>query len=282
MTEPRDPAPAAADRARPPRSSRVVARLRRAAPFLSGAAGALVVLVLVNLMAPGQAPLTPTQLRSSIDEALASMTPGPARSQLIYELVRPSLVLIETGPAGRTTDLEELGSGVVVSGRGEILTSWHVVASADQLRVTFADGTQSPAEVVAQVPENDIAVLMAAQPPFELFPAVLGNPGAVRVGDEAYTLGNPLGLAWSMSAGVISGLGRSFELQETRQTLDDLIQFDAAVNPGSSGGPLLNRDGQVIGIVAALINPTEERVFVGVGLAVRIDVAGGAAQLPPF
>jgi S1-C subfamily serine protease len=81
---------------------------------------------------------------------------------------------------------------------------------------------------------------------------------------------------------VISGLGRTFELEATRQTLTDLIQFDAAVNPGSSGGPLLNRDGQVIGIVTALLNPTQERVFVGVGLAVRIDVAGGAADLPPF
>jgi S1-C subfamily serine protease len=256
--------------------------VRRAAPFLSGAAGAVVVILLVNLLAPAPAPLTPTRLRSSIDEVLASMTPGPARSQLVYDAVAPSLVVIETGPSGGTTELEQLGSGVVVSGRGEILTSYHVIAAADELRVTFSDGTQSVAAVVAQAPEDDVAVLVAATPPAEVFPAVLGNPGAVRIGDETYALGHPLGLTASLTAGVISGLGRSFELQQTRQTLTDLIQFDAAVNPGSSGGPLVNRDGQVIGIVAALLNPTDQRVFVGVGLAVRIDVAGGAAELPPY
>ena len=281
MTDPRDPAPAAPDPDPPGRRARVVARLRRATPVLSGAAGALAVLLVVNLVAPTQPPLTSSQLRASIDEVLASMTPGPARSQLVYQAVVPSLVLIETGPPGQTS-LEQLGSGVVVSGRGEILTSYHVIAAAEELRVTFADGTQSPAGVVAQVPEDDIAVLMATAPPAQLFPAVLGNPGSVRIGDEAFALGHPLGLTSSLSAGVISGLGRSFELEQTRQTLTDLIQFDAAVNPGSSGGPLVNRDGQVIGIVAALINPTEERVFVGVGLAVRIDVAGGAAELPPY
>jgi S1-C subfamily serine protease len=282
MTEPRELAPAAPDPDRPGRTDRVVARLRRAVPFAWGVAGAVAVLLVVNLVAPAQPPLTSAQLRESIDAALASITPEPARSQLIYDVVRPSLVLIETGPPGATTELEQLGSGVIVSGRGEILTSWHVVAAADELRVTFADGTQSPAMIVAQVPEDDIAVLVAAAPPPELFPAVLGNPGAVRVGDETYALGNPLGLTGSITSGVISGLGRTFRLQETSQTLDDLIQFDAAVNPGSSGGPLLDRDGRVIGIVAALLNPTEERVFAGVGLAVRIDVAGGAAELPPF
>ncbi len=95
-------------------------------------------------------------------------------------------------------------------------------------------------------------------------------------------MGNPFGLVGSMSAGVVSGLDRSFKMPDSDVVLTGLIQIDAAVNPGNSGGPLLNRDGQVIGIVAALINPTEDEVFAGIGLAVPIDVAGGAAGLPPY
>jgi S1-C subfamily serine protease len=102
----------------------------------------------------------------------------------------------------------------------------------------------------------------------------------VQVGSEAFVVGNPFGLSGSISAGVISGLGRSFQLPNNGPLLQGLIQVDAAVNPGSSGGPLVNRDGQVIGIVSALINPTSQDVFIGIGLAVPIDVAGGAAGLP--
>jgi S1-C subfamily serine protease len=112
-------------------------------------------------------------------------------------------------------------------------------------------------------------------------PATLGNPGAMRVGDEAYAVGHPFGLYGSMSAGVISGLSRSFQPPDSNHQLQGLIQIDAAVNPGNSGGPLLNRDGQVIGIIVGLVNPTKEDVFIGIGLAVPIDVAGGALGSPP-
>jgi S1-C subfamily serine protease len=104
----------------------------------------------------------------------------------------------------------------------------------------------------------------------------------MRVGDEAYVVGNPLGLFGSMSAGVISGFERSFKLEDSEQRLEGLIQFDAAANPGNSGGPLLNRYGQVVGIVTALANPTEQDVFIGIGFAVPITTAGGAAGLPPY
>jgi serine protease DegQ len=135
---------------------------------------------------------------------------------------------------------------------------------------------------VSQQLEKDIAVLQADVHGVALTPAVLGNPNALRIGDEAFVVGSPFGLAGSMSSGVISGLERTFTVPETKQTIDGLIQIDAAVNPGNSGGPLLDRNGRVVGIVTALINPTAERVFVGVGLAVPIDVAGGAADLPPY
>ena len=165
---------------------------------------------------------------------------------------------------------------------GDILTSLHVVAQASTIRVTFADGTQSDARVSASQPENDIAVVSANTPPAQIVPAVLGNPDAMHVGDDAFVVGNPFGLYSSMSTGVISGFGRSFEPPGGKPVLHGLIQIDAAVNPGNSGGPLLNRDGQVIGIVTGIVNPTEQNVFIGIGFAVPITIAGGAMGSPPY
>jgi S1-C subfamily serine protease len=104
----------------------------------------------------------------------------------------------------------------------------------------------------------------------------------VRVGDEAYVVGNPFGLYSSMSAGVISGFNRSVQPVNSANKLNNLIQIDAAVNPGNSGGPLLNRSGEVIGIVTGLVNPTEQNFFVGVGFAVPINVAGRAVGAPQY
>jgi S1-C subfamily serine protease len=136
--------------------------------------------------------------------------------------------------------------------------------------------------VIVRQPENDIAVLRAKQPPELLIPAILGNPNAMRVGDETFVVGHPLGLVGSMSAGVISGFDRSFTPEDSDHKLQGLIQIDAAVNPGNSGGPLLNRHGQVVGIVTALANPSEQDVFIGIGFAVPINIAGSAAGLPPY
>jgi S1-C subfamily serine protease len=147
------------------------------------------------------------------------------------------------------------------------------------VEVTFADGTEATAEVASEDPENDIAVLMADRPPEVIVPAVLGSSSALQVGDEAFAVGHPLGLTGSLSAGVISGLERAIPIGNG-QTLRGLIQFDAAVNRGNSGGPLLNRDGQVIGIVTALANPSEQGYFIGIGFAVPIGTATGGAAGP--
>jgi S1-C subfamily serine protease len=268
----------------PRRLDRIRARLGRLTPFVFGVLITLVAVLLYGTVVPAQPRLTQAEVDDSVADALASVTPAPAFSQLAYEAVRPSLVLIET--KGPVKDGEEdaggLGSGVVVTLEGDILTSLHVVADATEIELTFADGTQSAGEVVARQPEDDIAVVRATEPPADIVPAILGNPAAVRQGSEAYAMGSPFGLNGSMSVGVISGLDRSFRMPDSDQVLHGLIQIDAAVNPGNSGGPLLNRDGLVIGIVTALINPTEDDVFVGIGLAVPIDVAGGAAGLPPY
>jgi S1-C subfamily serine protease len=258
-------------------------RARGGGPFLLGIVATFVALVLYNLVVPAPRPLTEGDVNDRIASALASVTPPPALSEQAYEVIRPSVVLIETtaSPGADGSARKALGSGVVVDEAGDILTSLHVVAGATNVRLTFADGSRSDAQVVTREPEHDIAVLRAQLPPSTVVPATLGNPAAVRIGDEAFVVGSPLGLAGSMSAGVVSGLDRSFRLPATGQTLDGLIQVDAAVNPGNSGGPLLDRDGRVIGIVTALVNPTEQDVFIGIGLAVPIDVAGGAAGLPP-
>jgi S1-C subfamily serine protease len=254
-------------------------------PFASGATIVLAAVILYTALV-GPTSLTQADVDDRVADALASITPAPAFSEFVYQAVRPSLVLIETkgeGAEQATSDRDGgLGSGVVVTPDGTILTSLHVVSDATEITVTFADGTTSSAEIVVRQPENDIAVVRAHEPPPDLVPAILGDPAGVREGSEAYALGSPFGLRGSMSVGVISGVNRSFELPDSDQVIHGLIQIDAAVNPGNSGGPLVNRDGHVIGIVTALINPTDDEVFIGIGLAVPIDVAGGAAGLPPY
>lgn len=262
---------------------------RRTVPFASGVLAAFAALLLYNVLFPAPSPLTLNEVNSSVTEALAAATPAPAYSSLVYQMIRPSIVLIQTnGPEVEDTEeVDEersggLGTGVVINEDGDILTSLHVITDAVEIRLFFADGTEASGQVVATEPANDIAVLRPNQLPELLVPAVLGNPRAMHIGDEAFAVGHPLGLYGTMTTGVISGFERTFRPPNSEQRIEGLIQFDAAVNPGNSGGPLLNRYGQVIGIVTGLANPTEQNVFIGIGFAVPINVAGGAAGLPPY
>jgi S1-C subfamily serine protease len=283
----------------PSPSPHAPARLRAVArggrPFVLGVAVALVAVAAVGQLMPRPPAITTDDVQAAIASALASATAPPALSEQAYAAIRPSLVLVQTdaapaptasapssaAPSGSAGRQGSLGSAVIVDRRGDILTALHVVDGAAAIHLTFADGSSSPAHVVSTQPEHDVAVLRADSPPSSLPPAVLGNPAALRIGDEAFVAGSPLGLTNSLTAGVVSGLDRSFRLPNRDITLTGLIQVDAAVNPGNSGGPLVNRAGQVVGIVTALINPTSQDVFIGIGLAVPIDVAGGAAGLPP-
>ncbi|HYP39173.1 MAG TPA: trypsin-like peptidase domain-containing protein [Chloroflexia bacterium] len=259
------------------------ARGQRLALFASGVAAALVALLLYQALTPAPHQLTAREVDDSIAQALASATPLPPFSERVYQVIRPSLVLIESETTGENGAVEHsVGSGVVVSAQGDILTSLHVVTQSTSIQLTFADGTQSPAEITVAQPEHDIAVVRALNPPAQIVPATLGNPNGERVGNEAFVVGNPFGLYGSMSAGVISGFDRAFQPEESDYKLEDLIQIDAAVNPGNSGGPLLNRHGEVIGIVTGLVNPTEQNFFVGVGFAVPITIAAPAAGAPPY
>jgi S1-C subfamily serine protease len=262
---------------------RVVAAGRRATPFVAGIAATFLAIAAFGIVNPARPPITIRDVNVAVASALASQTPAPPRSELVYAAVQPSLVIIETDLAKPgAADGHGLGSGVVINDAGVILTALHVVEGAKEIRITFADGSKSTATIAVSEPESDIAVLEPDNPPPGVVPATLGNPAALRIGSDAYVVGNPFGLAGSLSSGVVSALDRSYEQPGTDQRISGLIQVDAAVNPGNSGGPLLDRDGRVVGIVTALVNPTDQDVFIGIGLVVPIDVAGGAAGLPPY
>jgi S1-C subfamily serine protease len=244
---------------------------------------ALLALLFYNLLFPDPQQLTQSEMNDAIANAMASATPRPPNSVGVYQVIQPSLVLIETESEGENgSSGKGLGSGVIINDLGDILTSLHVVADSRTITVTFADGTTSHAFVTTEQPESDIAVLRPFNMPETFVPATLGNAGAMRVGDEAFVVGNPFGLYGSMSTGVISGFDRSFRPPNGGQVINGLIQFDAAANPGNSGGPLLNRSGHVIGIVTGIVNPTDESFFVGIGFAVPIGQAAGGAGMPPY
>jgi S1-C subfamily serine protease len=178
---------------------------------------------------------------------------------------------------------DAIGSGVVIDESGSILTSLHVVSGTDRWVVAFADGSESEADFAGSQPENDLAVLKARHVPDEQQPAVLASTAGLRPGDQVVATGFPFGLGPSVTAGVVSGLKREFvDAEHDHLKLTNLIQFDAAVNPGNSGGPLVNRDGEVVGIVTAIVNPSGAGVFAGIGFAVPIENAARAVGENPL
>jgi S1-C subfamily serine protease len=238
----------------------------------------IVALVLTNVRISGRPDLSSSAVnaiaRAHAKAAASQIESAPSVAATVYSHARAGLVLIEVG---RPRAAGDLGSGFIIDSNGEIMTALHVVTGRGEIKVVFADGTTSTASIVSADPSDDIAVLMATKLPAVIVPEVLG--GAADVGDEAFAVGNPIGLVGSLSAGVISGLDRTFA-PKGGHAFKGLIQFDAAVNPGSSGGPLLNAKGQVIGIVEGLANPSGADNFAGIGFAVPIATAGGSAGAP--
>ena len=186
-------------------------------------------------------------------------------------------------PPGPSGEVERgVGTGVVIVDKGVILTNLHVIAGAEKIKVTFADGLEANASIVGLQPENDLAVLQADKIPDDLVAATMRSTADLMPGDNVAVVGFPFGIGPSVSAGVVSGLKRSFRSPEGQQEMSNLIQFDAAANPGNSGGPLVNMSGEVLGIVTAILNPTQQRTFIGIGFAVPIENAASAAGMPPF
>jgi serine protease DegQ len=186
-------------------------------------------------------------------------------------------------PKGGDDEVEHgVGTGVVIIDKGVILTNLHVVSGADHIKVVFFDGLEATASVTGVQAENDLAVLQAQKIPDDLIPATMRSTADLAPGDKVLAVGFPFGIGPSASGGIVSGLKRAFRSPEGKQEMNNLIQFDAAANPGNSGGPLITMDGEVVGIVTAILNPTPARTFIGIGFAVPIENAAAAAGLPPF
>jgi S1-C subfamily serine protease len=252
------------------------------------------------LRAPAQN-LTQADIDSAVNFAMDKRPLPPSTASLAYARIIPSVVRVngydpnagqgarDTSPAPPAeSDAETfhkkytaVGSGVVIDDQGTILTNLHVARAARRLRIEFQDGTESDAVIVGARSELDLAILRPRTLPDDLVPATLSSASTLRPGDEVVAVGYPFGIGPSASAGVVSGLLRVLE-QEGQAPMRDLIQFDAAANPGNSGGPLVNADGEVVGIVTAILNPSGIRTFAGIGFAATIDSAAGAVDDSPL
>jgi len=162
------------------------------------------------------------------------------------------------------------GSGSIIDTRGHILTNHHVVANAQKLEVTLADGSKWPAKLIGSDPDNDLAVIKIDAPREKLKVIPMGDSKNLRIGQKVLAIGNPFGFERTLTTGVISSLGRTIR-SEVGTLIEDVIQTDAAINPGNSGGPLLNSDGEIIGINSAIISPTGGSV--GIGFAIPVNTA---------
>jgi S1-C subfamily serine protease len=261
---------------------------------LGGAVLAMVVMLGVMRLQPGHRPLTQDDIDAAVRESLEK-EPLPSAAAKAYEEILPSVVrvvgLMDDSEAGEDTsdkaadprsEERSVGTGVVIIDNGTILTNLHVVAGAKHLRVRFFNGHESEAQVIGTQPDNDLAVIRASSLPDDLEAATMRSTSDLRPGDHVIAVGHPFGIGPSVSYGVVSGLKREFRSPEGARTLTNLIQFDAAANPGNSGGPLVTMDGHVVGIVTAILNPSEQRTFIGIAFAVPIENAAAAAGMPPF
>ena len=269
------------------RPSRMRQFCRRHARIFWAAAGGLLTLLLVwqyAAMTPPPRKITQRDIDAAVLHTLKTRTlPSPAAKA--YEVIGPSVVRVralELDPDGDEETEKSIGTGVVIVDSGIILTNLHAVAGAQLVKVVFADGHQSEASIISAQPENDLAVLQAKTVPDDLAPATLRSTADLALGDHVIAVGFPFGIGPSVSSGVVSGLGREYVAEEGKRRLTNLIQFDAAANPGNSGGPLVTADGEVVGIVTAILNPTEQRFFIGIGFAVTMESAAAGVGLPPF
>ncbi|MBV9176501.1 MAG: trypsin-like peptidase domain-containing protein [Nitrososphaeraceae archaeon] len=204
---------------------------------------------------------------------LGTPEPVTARDLTLPELftkVEKSVVQISSRSDSSIRSADRLGSGFVFDRNRHIITNYHVASGSKNIDVTFMDGNTYHANIVGSDPFTDLAVLYVQDVPKDtLFPLALGNSGSLQVGEQIAAIGNPFGLSGSMTAGIISGLGRllpSTASLGSRFSIPSIIQIDAPINPGNSGGPLLDMRGEVVGINSAIFSSTGE--FSGIGFAI--------------
>ena len=280
--------PGAGPAADPAGSGKKRRRLQLSHPRLlwsvTGVLAAGLVLSIGMHLRPAAHQLTQKDIDNAVMHTLANNV-LPSAASKAAEIVRPSVVRVMgfvKGKDGKEDVEHGVGTGVVIVDKGIILTNLHVVQGTDSIKVTFSDGMESTASITGLQPENDLAVLQAHKIPDDMIAATMRSTGDLAPGDEVVAVGFPFGIGPSVSSGVISGLKRSFRSPEGKQEMSNLIQFDAAANPGNSGGPLVTMDGEVVGIVTAILNPTQQRTFIGIGFAVPIENAASAVGLHPF
>ncbi len=281
---PRESTPAAPGAAQPSRWHGFFARHERFLLLAIGGLLAALAIFAYNARTPSARALTQQDIDAAVLHTLQTK-PLPSYAAKAYEVIRPSVVRVQglsLDEIGGEEIEHGIGSGVVIVDKGVILTNLHVVAGAKRVKVVFEDGLESEAEIVGLHPEHDLAVLQAKTIPDDLVAATMRSTGDLAPGDNVVAVGFPFGIGPSVSAGVVSGLKREFRSPEGKRVLTNLIQFDAAANPGSSGGPLVTAEGEVVGIVTAILNPSEQRVFIGIGFAVPIENAASAAGMHPF
>jgi S1-C subfamily serine protease len=258
---------------------------------------ALMAFGIYALATPTAQKLTQNDIDAAVLHTLKKQPPAPSHASTAYDVIRPSVVLVrrlgedegkatskgeESQKSARKFSVRGMGTGVVFSEDGMIFTNLHVIAGAEEVGVTFFDGTESDVDVLNVQPENDLAIIKARTLPDDLRPATLRTTRGLQTGDEVLAVGFPFGIGPTATYGVVSGLRREHYSEEGQRNLIDLIQFDAAANPGNSGGPLVTREGDVVGIVTAIFNPVDEGFFVGIGFAVPIENAAAAAGVSPF
>lgn len=265
--------------------SRIRSLLKKQVPA-SVVMAALLLPIVIALAFLAFRPVSITFSQDDINAAVAhtlqnNVLPSPAVKA--YQAIRPSVVKVASySRQGKKMVEDGVGTGVLIIDKGVILTNLHVVFGAHYLQLTWADGSQSDAYIIGMRPEQDLAVLQAQKVPENIVAATMRSSDQLRPGEQVYAVGYPFGIGPSVSGGVVSGLKREYMSPEGKRVLSNLIQFDTAANPGNSGGPLVTADGRVVGIVTGILNPTAQRVFIGIGFAVPIENAAKAAGMPPF
>lgn len=231
----------------------------------------------VNHMVAGSGTTTavaqPTAAVQQVSQTAA--TASTTDLTALYSQLQGSVVEVlgQTSGRGFGQGGESLGSGIILDTSGRVLTNYHVVQGSSSLTVRLTDGTEADARVLGTDPAGDLAVVQANFPSgTSLVPAPLGDSSSLRVGQAVFAIGNPFGLQNTLTSGIISGLNRTLSSDSNGRPLSGLIQTDAALNPGNSGGPLFDENGRVIGINTALENPSGD-TFAGVAYAIPINTA---------
>ena len=219
----------------------------------------------------------------------ADASPAERVASDVYRKVSPSVVYIQVEQTGSgstgVTPRSQIpgipgfpnqpsqvasGSGFVLDKEGHIVTNYHVVDGADKVEVTFIDGTTVRAKVVGTDPSSDLAVIQADVKSSLLQPVELGDSSALVVGEQVFALGNPFGLDWTLTSGIVSAVGRTIQSGTSNYSIPEVVQTDAAINPGNSGGPLLDRNGRVIGVNAQIVSQSNSSS--GVGFAIPVNI----------